>query len=176
GAGGMADWLETREQGFWQALAAYAARPSGDLEALAALMQQAGDPDARLCWLPAGEVRETPASSHPAPVLLAADLANGRLELRGRLLDPALGACFALAVGDLAAAGSPRAVGVATAFSSGPSPAVSAAAAQASQPSPASPPVAEPLARRPSGRPPVTSLIRSSPALRAAVARLARLA
>ncbi|HYL05087.1 MAG TPA: sigma 54-interacting transcriptional regulator [Thermoanaerobaculia bacterium] len=176
GAGSMAGWLETREQGFWQALAAYAARPSGDLEALDALMQQAGDSDARLCWLPAGEVRETPAFSPTAPVLLAADLASGRLELRGRLLDPALGACFALAVRDLAAGGAPRAVGAATALPSGPSPAASAASAPGARLSPASPPLAEALARRQSGRPAVTSLIGSSPALRAAVARLARLA
>ncbi len=124
-------------------------------------MQQSGDPDARLCWLPAGEVRETPASSHPShpseqsgPALLAADLAGGRLELRGRLLDPALAACFALAVRDLAAGGAPR------------------SAAEAPAPLLA----AEPAARRTAARPAATSLIGSSPGMRAAVARLARLA
>src|SRR5260370_30353818 len=151
----MAEWLEPRGQGPWQALAAYAARPAGDLEALGALMQQSGDPDARLCWLPAGEVRETPASSHPShpseqsgPALLAADLAGGRLELRGRLLDPALAACFALAVRDLAAGGAPR------------------SAAEAPAPLLA----AEPAARRTAARPAATSLIGSSPGMRAAVA------
>jgi DNA-binding NtrC family response regulator len=164
GAGGMAEWLESRGQGLWQALAAYAARPTGDLAALGALIQQSGDPDARLCWLPAGEVRETPASSRPShpshpsqsgPALLAVDLAGGRLELRGRLLDPALAACFALAVRDLAAGGAPRSEG---------------------EGAPAPRHAAEPVGRRPAERPAATSLIGASPGMRAAVARLARLA
>src|SRR5205807_4759889 len=88
----------------------YAARPAGDRHAIAGLLRRAGDPDARLSWIPAGEVRETPAGGDPppAPPLLAADLPAGRLELRCGHLDPALIACFALAVRDLAD-GRPRA-------------------------------------------------------------------
>jgi DNA-binding NtrC family response regulator len=177
GAGGMADWLEAREQGPWQALAVYAARPPGDLEACAALVRQAGDPDARLSWIPAGEVRETPASSDPAPApaLLTADLAGGRLELRGRRLDPALRACFALAARDLAVAGAPPAArGTAGLPVNGPNPA--SAAALASPLLPAAPVLAKPIVRQPAGRAAATSLIGSSRGLRAAVARLARLA
>ncbi|MBV8201216.1 MAG: hypothetical protein JOZ15_11390, partial [Acidobacteria bacterium] len=144
GAASMADWLEAREQGPWQALAAYAARPPGDLAALAALVRQAGDPDAGLCWVPAGEIRETPASgglpfalsglspgssgSSPAAVLLAADLAGGRLELRGRRLDPALAACFALAARDLALGVPQRAAAAAARPLIAPRPAASVAA------------------------------------------------
>src|SRR5579864_5110549 len=82
GAAGMAEWLESREAGPWQALAAYAARPAGDLHAAAALLRRSGDPDARLSWIPAGEVRETPAGGEPspAPPLLAAGLPAGRLD------------------------------------------------------------------------------------------------
>jgi DNA-binding NtrC family response regulator/tetratricopeptide (TPR) repeat protein len=182
GAGGMADWLEARERGPWQALAAYAARPPGDLEACAALVRQAGYPDARLVWTPAGEVRETPASSDPisgptpATALLTADLASGRLELRGRRLDPALSACFALAARDLAVAGAPPAVrGGAALPVDEAHPALSASAPD-SPLFPAAPALAEPIVRQPAGRAAAASLIGSSRGLRAAVARLARLA
>ena len=178
GAGGMADWLESREQGLWQALDTYASRPPGELAALAGLLQQAGDPDARLCWVPAGEVRETPASyPAPAPALLAADLAGGRLELYGRRLDPALAACFTLALRDLAAGGMSRSVAAVAALpATGSNPATFGAASPAPPLTPASPLAAEPPARRPAGRPAVTSLVGTSPGLRAAVARLGRLA
>jgi len=179
GAGNMAEWLESREAGTWQALAAYAARPAGDLHAIAGLLRGAGDPDARLSWIPAGEVRETPAGDGPppAPPLLAADLPAGRLELRCRHLDPALAACFALAVRDLAAAG-PR-----------PDPSrADLLAGQAFGEAPRSDPGEDP--ERANGkvgeageageeirlRGPASSLVGSSPSLRAAVARLARVA
>jgi DNA-binding NtrC family response regulator len=166
GAAGMAEWLESREAGAWQALAAYAARPAGDLHAIAALLRRSGDPDARLSWIPAGEVCETPAGADPssAPALLAADLPAGRLELHGRHLDPALTACFALAVRDLADGGPRPAAG-----SEPPVPGSNASnASDAGEDSEAGEEV------RPRG--PATSLVGSSPSLRAAVARLARVA
>jgi DNA-binding NtrC family response regulator len=161
GAAGMAEWLESREAGPWQALAAYAARPAGDLHALAALLRRSGDPDARLSWIPAGEVRETPAGGDlpPAPPLLAADLPAGRLELRCRHLDPALTACFALAARDLADGGPLPAAG-------GEPPVPSSDAGEDLE--------AGEEIRRPHGQ--ATSLVGSSPSLRAAVARLARVA
>ncbi|HEV3075656.1 MAG TPA: sigma 54-interacting transcriptional regulator [Thermoanaerobaculia bacterium] len=168
GAAGMAEWLESREAGPWQALAAYAARPAGDLRAIAALLRRSGDPDARLAWIPAGEVRETPAGGDPspAPALLAADLPAGRLELHGRQLDPALTACFALAVRDLAdGGGGPRPV-------AGNEPPLRGSddpdALDAGQDRKAGEEI------RPRG--PASSLVGSSPSLRAAVARLARVA
>jgi DNA-binding NtrC family response regulator len=169
GAAGMAAWLESREAGPWQALAAYAARPAGDLRAIAALLRRSGDPDARPSWIPAGEVCETPAGGDPspAPTLLAADLPAGRLELHGRHLDPALAACFALAVRDLAAGGPRPAAGGDPA----------APASNASDGPDASDAGEDPKAGeeiRPRG--PATSLVGSSPSLRAAVARLARVA
>jgi transcriptional regulator with AAA-type ATPase domain len=165
GASGMAEWLEAREAGPWQALATYAARPAGDLQAIAELLRRAGDPSARLSWIPAGEVRETSPDVEPAPVsehapdsepgpggaLLAADLPAGRLELRCSRLDPALTSCFALAARDLAA--QPAGAGRAPAGQSPPAPG-------------ASPPVATAAA----------GLIGSSPSFRAALARLARVA
>ncbi len=172
GAAGMAEWLESREAGPWQALAAYAARPAGDLHAIAALLRRSGDPDARLSWIPAGEVCETPAGGDPspAPALLAADLPAGRLELHGRHLDPALTACFALAVRDLAAGGPRSAAG-------GEPPVPHPNAPDAPDASDASDAGEDRKAGeeiRPRG--PATSLIGSSPSLRAAVARLARVA
>jgi transcriptional regulator with AAA-type ATPase domain len=208
GASAMADWLEAREAGPWQALTAYAARPAGDLQAIADLLRRAGDPSARLAWNPApepGEVREPseewppggwpwriepapdagrpqdsePASdagaqvAGPAPLKsgsdglrLVADLPAGRVELRCRRLDPALTACFALAVRDLAARGAE------------PAP----AAAGQGVATPWAPPKARPsLAARgaPAAPPPLTAaggLIGSSPAFRATLARLARVA
>ncbi|HEY6320510.1 MAG TPA: sigma 54-interacting transcriptional regulator, partial [Thermoanaerobaculia bacterium] len=163
GAAGMAEWLESREAGPWQALAAYAARPAGDLQAIAALLRRSGDPDARLSWIPAGEVCETPAGADPspAPALLAADLPAGRLELHGRHLDPALTACFALTVRDLAAGGPRPAAG-------GEPPVLDSNASDAGEDSEAGEEI------RPRG--PATSLVGASPSLRAAVARLARVA
>jgi DNA-binding NtrC family response regulator len=169
GAAGMAEWLESREAGPWQALAAYAARPAGDLHAVAALLRRSGDPDARLSWIPAGEVCETPAGSEPppAPTLLAADLPAGRLELHGRHLDPALTACFALAVRDVAAGGPRPAAG-----GEPPGP------GSGFPGSPDAPDAGEDRAAGEEMRPrgPATSLVGSSPSLRAAVARLARVA
>ena len=169
GAAGMAEWLESREAGPWQALAAYAARPAGDLHAIAALLRRSGDPDARLSWIPAGEVCETPAGSEPspAPPLLAADLPAGRLELHGRQLDPALTACFALAVRDLADGG-PRAAAAAEPPVPGSEAPDAPDAGDAGEDRKAGEEV------RPRGT--ATSLVGSSPSLRAAVARLARVA
>ncbi len=172
GAAGMAEWLESREAGPWQALAAYAARPAGDPHALAALLRRSDDPDARLSWIPAGEVCETPAGGDPspAPALLAADLAAGRLELHGRDLDPALTACFALAVRDLADGGPRPAAG-------GESPVPGSNASNASNAANASDAGEDseaPEEIRPRGS--ATSLVGSSSSLRAAVARLARVA
>jgi two-component system, NtrC family, response regulator len=232
GASAMADWLEAREAGPWQALAAYAARPAGDLQAIAELLRRAGDPSARLSWNPApepGEVRETsgawpsggwpwriepapdagppqdsepapgaepardaglppeagpPQDSEPAPdagaqvagpaplesgsdgMRLVADLPAGRVELRCRRLDPALTACFALAVRDLAARGAQPAT-----VAAGPAPAA-----------PWQPPEPQPslaAGRPPELPPPLTAaggLIGSSPTFRATLARLARVA
>jgi DNA-binding NtrC family response regulator len=169
GAAGMAEWLESREAGPWQAVAAYAARPAGDLHAIAALLRRSGDPDARLSWIPAGEVCETPAGAEPspAPPLLAADLPAGRLELHGRHLDPALTACFALAVRDLA--------------DGGPRPAAAAEPPVPGSNAPDAPDAPDAGEDRKAGeeirpRGPASSLVGSSPSLRAAVARLARVA
>ena len=181
GAGAMADWLEARDAGPWQALAAYAAHPAGDLAAVSSLLRRAGDPGARLTWIPAGEVREAPATGDAPPdaALLAADLAAGRLELLCRRADPALVACFALAVRDLSSAGAGAAPG---ALGAG----LDAAPGPGAGPAPplAPPPLTGP--RRPRGRPAVepssfpaaagNGLAGSSPAWRAALARLARLA
>jgi two-component system, NtrC family, response regulator len=168
GAGGMAAWLESRDAGPWQALAAYAAGPAGDLHAIAALLRRSGDPGSHLSWTPAGEVRETPAGGDPPPEapVLAADLPSGRLELRCRHLDPALTACFALAVRDLADGGTRLA----------PIPAFSPGEAPRSDPGeePERAPREAGEESRPRG--PTTSLAGSSPSLRAAVARLARVA
>jgi DNA-binding NtrC family response regulator len=168
GAAGMAEWLESREAGPWQALADYAARPAGDLRAIAALLRRSGDPDARLAWIPAGEVCETPAGGDPspAPTLLAVDLPAGRLELHGRDLDPALNACFALAVRDLGAGGG------------GPRPAAGGGPPLPGSDAPDAPDAGEDRKAGEETRPrgPATSLVGSSPSLRAAVARLARVA
>jgi DNA-binding NtrC family response regulator len=166
GAAGMAEWLESREAGPWQALAAYAARPAGDLHAIAALLRRSGDPDARLSWIPAGEVCETPAGGDPspAPPLLAADLPAGRLELHGRQLDPGLTACFALAVRDLADGGSRPAAGGEPPVPRSDDP----DAPDAGEDRKAGDEI------RPRG--PATSLVGASPSLRATVARLARVA
>jgi len=181
GAGGMAEWLETREEGPWQALASYASRPAGDLQAVAALLRRSGDPGSRLCWIPAGEVRESSAGGVPAP-LLAADLPAGRLELHCRSLDPALTACFALAVRDLAASGTRLAAGAAAVVAgSDESPAAGEAHLVSTMPSfsPGTPVrsfAADPAGRSPAGQEGATSLVGSSPSMRAAVARLGRVA
>jgi DNA-binding NtrC family response regulator len=103
GAGVMADWLEARDAGPWEALAAYAARPAGDLRAAAALLRHVGGPGVRLARVAAGEVRD--ADPDPCTPLLVAGLPGGdsRLELRGPVLTPPAAACFALAARDLAA-------------------------------------------------------------------------
>src|SRR6202035_3226749 len=116
--------------------------------------------------IPAGEVCETPAGGDPspAPALLAADLPAGRLELHGRHRDPALTACFALAVRDLADGRSRAAAG-------GEPPVPGSNDSNASD---AGEDSEAPEEIRPRG--PATSLVGSSPSLRAAVARLARVA
>jgi DNA-binding NtrC family response regulator len=175
GAAGMAEWLESREAGPWQALAAYAARPAGDLQAIGALLRRSGDPEARVSWIPAGEVRETPAGGEPspAPPLLAAGLPAGRLELHGHHLDPALTACFTLAVRDLAAGG-PL---LPAAASELPIPA-GRPWGEAPQPDAGEDPerAREDAGEEPRPRGTAASLVGSSPSLRAAVARLARVA
>jgi two-component system NtrC family response regulator len=182
GASGMAGWLEAREAGPWQALAAYAARPAGDLQAIAELLRRAADPGARLSWIPAGEVevRETSEEelASTGGALLAADLPAGRLELRGRRLDPALASCFALAVRDLAAGGGRSAPSAAAlghdgqGEPGGPTRAARAAGSGAADPAGAAgAPAASPAAAMAAA-----GLIGSSPRLRATLQRLARVA
>jgi two-component system NtrC family response regulator len=175
GASAMADWLEARDAGPWRALAAYAARPPGDLQAIAALLRRAGDPGARLSWIPAAEVREMTASGHPAPSeppRLAADLPGGRLELRCRSLDPALLSCFALAARDLAMGPA----GADTGAASPPwlKPSAPGAAARWVPAVPAASAISSALV--PAAAAPAISLVGSSPTLRAAVARLVLIA
>jgi two-component system NtrC family response regulator len=177
GAGTMAEWLEARDAGPWRALAAYAARPPGDLQAIAALLRRAGEPGARLSWTPAGEVRETAASGSSTfsePPRLAADLPGGRLELRCRRLDPALLSCFALAARDLATGPGPA--GAATGSASPPwlAPAAPRAVAHWVPAVPAASAISSALV--PAAVAPAISLVGSSPILRAAAARLALIA
>jgi transcriptional regulator with AAA-type ATPase domain len=164
GAGGMADWLEARDAGPWEALAAYAASAPGDLPAASALLRRAGDPAARLGWIPDGAPPAAPppaGAAEPGAILLTASLPGGRLELRGRRLDPAVAACFALAARDLAAAAGVR-----------PAPGTEAAPWVPGVP-PAS---AMPLGLALPAPAQAVTLVGSSPVLRAAVARLARIA
>jgi DNA-binding NtrC family response regulator len=168
GAAAMAAWLEARDAGPWQALASYAAQPAGDLQAIAALLRRAGDPDARLSWTTAGDGREASATLLPAGAgelaLLVADLPAGRLELRCSRVDPALTSCFALAVRDLAAAGGTLPAAMAPSESS------KDLAVPATPPGSSADEVAETSAA------PATALIGSSPILRAAVARILKMA
>ena len=188
GASAMAEWLEAREAGPWQALAAYAAGPAGDLQAIAELLRRAGDPSARLSWLPAAEmeVRESSGDrlAEAAGALLAADLPAGRLELRCNRLDPALTSCFALAVRDLAARGADAPPG-AVALGHGvrweaPAPAGPARPARSGAARPAVPAGTAASPPAPAASPPIAmaaaGLIGSSPSFRATLQRLARVA
>jgi transcriptional regulator with AAA-type ATPase domain len=102
----MAEALEARDQGPWQALAAYCACEPGDPAALAALFAGAGCPEAALLCLDGSGERIVVAGPgggeageeiwHPLPD-------GGRVTLRARRADVMLRALLALAARDLAA-------------------------------------------------------------------------
>jgi tetratricopeptide (TPR) repeat protein len=95
GAGREAERLEAREQGAWQALAAYLGGPR-DAASLALLFAHAGYPEARLWWESAEDARVLVAGPGGGEEA-SAPVADGRLVLRAPALDPPLAALFRLA-------------------------------------------------------------------------------
>jgi DNA-binding NtrC family response regulator/tetratricopeptide (TPR) repeat protein len=99
GAAALAEPLEARHAGPWQALASYLAGPP-DGEALLALFARLGDPETSVTWTVDG---------HELPLIdgrggegeLTAPFGGGRLVLRSPAVDGVLRALFALALRDL---------------------------------------------------------------------------
>ncbi len=103
GALSLAERLEASDGGPWVALARYASKPAGDLEALATLFGEAGYSEAQLFWQ--GEVgglkrRYQLVEGEGGAKELSAVLEDGRLGLRAPRVDGPLEALFALAVRD----------------------------------------------------------------------------
>jgi DNA-binding NtrC family response regulator len=109
GAGLLAERLEGREAGPWQAVESYLLATRGDAEGaggsatsdpIPALFVAAGYPEVGLRWSGEDGVRVL-VGGPGGPEEIAAPLAGGRLTLQAPLLDATLRALFALVLGDL---------------------------------------------------------------------------
>lgn len=93
GADRLAERLELRDEGPWQAVAAYLSRAEKDPEAAARLLAEAGYPQAALAW--EGEAAGSWGGGGGGRIL-EAELPQGKLILRSPEIDAPLRALFAL--------------------------------------------------------------------------------
>ncbi|HXO21053.1 MAG TPA: sigma 54-interacting transcriptional regulator, partial [Thermoanaerobaculia bacterium] len=101
GAGLLAERLEAGDEGPWQALSAYLAKPSGEPAACAALFAAAGYAGVELSW--SGESgRRVLVAGAGGGQEITAEAAGGRLVLSAAALDAPLRALFDLVHRDLA--------------------------------------------------------------------------
>ncbi|HYG64109.1 MAG TPA: sigma 54-interacting transcriptional regulator, partial [Thermoanaerobaculia bacterium] len=100
GAVPLAERLEARDGGPWEALATYLAG-SGGPEAASALLAGAGCPEAELVWMTPGGERRVLCSGAGGEHELTAEAGEGSLVLRAPRMAPILRALFALLVRDL---------------------------------------------------------------------------